>query len=120
LALSRMVPWRKKACCGIVLRRERTCERDTRDMSTPSMCIEPWLRSRSRRIVEISEDLPLQYCQINPRGDFCRETNLPVLPQRATFSPARMVRSISWRTGSDDDLQSVRNYPRSHHCGTYS
>jgi hypothetical protein len=59
LAFRRMVPCRKNASCGIVFRRERTCDLETREMSIPSTRIDPLLRSRSLRIVETREDFPL-------------------------------------------------------------
>lgn len=53
------MPCRKNACCGIVLRHERVCDLETLEMSIPSIRIIPESRSRTRKSVEISEDLPL-------------------------------------------------------------
>lgn len=59
LAFKRMEPCKKNASCGMVLRRERISDRDTLDISIPSMRIDPLLRSRSLSIVETRDDLPL-------------------------------------------------------------
>lgn len=54
------MPYRKNACCGIVLKLERLCDLETLEMSIPSIRIVPELRSRIRKSAEISEDLPLE------------------------------------------------------------
>ena len=88
---------------------DRTWDRETFEMSIPSMRMVPLLSSSIRNNAETRDDLPLNQTSVflfngsDLSVSGC--TNLPVLPHRATFSPGRMLRLMSFSTGSEKALR---------------